>query len=109
MPNEQTHPANETIPSEKINEEVSNDLNAKQTAPEESGSASGETKPEQVTDFAQVYDMIKERDNTIDTLKKEISDLKKTNTNLMLKVNAASTGEPVKNPYEKFIDSMVSR
>lgn len=108
MPNEQTHPANETIPSEEINEEVSNDLNAKQTTPEESRSASGQAEPEQVTDFAQVYDMIKERDNTIDTLRKEISDLKKTNTNLMLKVNA-SAGEPVKNPYEKFIDSMVSR
>lgn len=107
--NEQTHTTNETLLSKETNEEVSNDINAKQTTPEESGSASGETKPEQVTDFAQVYDMIKERDNTIDTLKKEISDLKKTNTNLMLKVNAASTGEPAKNPYEKFIDSMVSR
>lgn len=108
MPNEQTHSANETIPSEEINQEVRNDVNAEQTTPEESRSASGQAESEQVTDFAQVYDMIRERDNTIDTLRKEISDLKKTNTNLMLKVNA-STGEPVKNPYEKFIDSMVSR
>lgn len=106
---EQTHTTNETVLSEEADKKVGNDINAKQTTPEESGSASGETKPEQITDFAQIYDMIKERDNTIDTLKKEISDLKKTNTNLMFKVNAASTGDPTKNPYEKFIDSMVSR
>ena len=36
--------------------------------------------------------------------------LKKTNTNLLLKVNAsASAGEHLKNPYESFVDEMVNR
>ena len=109
MSNEQTHSTNETLSSEEANKEVSNDLNAKQTTPEESGSASGETKPEQI-DFSQMYDMLKERDATIDTLKKEVADLKKSNTNLLLKVNAsASAGAQLKTPYENFIDSMVKR
>lgn len=109
MGNEQTHSTNETLPSEEINKEVSNDVNAKQAASEEGGSASGETKSEQV-DFSQMYDMLKERDKTIDTMKKEIADLKKTNTNLLLKVNAsASSDVKLKTPYEKFIDSMVER
>lgn len=109
MGNEQTHPTNETLPGEEINKEVGNDVNAKQVTPEESGSASGETKSEQV-DFSQMYDMLKERDTTIDTLKKEVADLKKSNTNLLLKVNAsASAGAQLKTPYENFIDSMVKR
>lgn len=108
--NEQTHTTNETIPGEETNKEVSTNLNAEQNAPKESGSASGETKSEQVDNFSQMYDMLKERDNTIDSLKKEVVELKKTNTNLLLKVNASATPDAqIKNPYEKFIDSMVAR
>lgn len=108
--NEQTHTTNETVSSEETNQEVSTNLNAEQNAPEKGGSASGETKPEQVDNFSQMYDMLKERDTTIDSLKKEIADLKKTNTTLLLKVNASATPDAqLKTPYEKFIDSMVER
>ena len=89
--------------------EINENGNAEQTKSEESGSASGQTKSEQV-DFAQMYDMLTERDNTIKELKATVAELKKSNTNLMLKVNAsASAGDPIKNPYEKFVDSMVDR
>lgn len=109
MPNEQTHPTQETISNEETIKEVSKDVNAEQTKPEENGSAPGQTKPEQV-DFSQMYDMLTERDNTIKSLKSEISELKKTNTNLLLKVNATPSGDSVnKNPYESFVDLMEKR
>ena len=107
--NEQTNPAQETIPNKETVEEVNKNTNAEQTQPEESGSTLGKEKPEQV-DFAQMYDMLTERDNTIKELKSEIADLKKSNTTLLLKVNASGSGDAVlKSPYESFIDSMITR
>ena len=107
--NEQTNPAQETILNKETIEEVNQNTNAEQVKPEESGSALGKEKPEQV-DFAQMYDMLTERDNTIKELKSEIADLKKSNTNLLLKVNASGSGDaPLKTPYESFIDSMITR
>ena len=107
--NEQTNPAEETILNKETQQEVSKNSNAEQTPPEESGSPSGAQKSEQV-DFAQMYDMLTERDNTIKQLKSEVAELKKTNTNLLLKVNASPSGDsPLKTPYEGFVDSMVNR
>lgn len=107
--NEQTHTTEETILNENENKEISTDSNAKQTGTEESGSAPGQTLDGQV-DFAQMYDMLTERDKTITELKSEVAELKKTNTNLLLKVNAsASVGDKIKTPYESFIDAMVKR
>lgn len=104
------HTTKETIPSEENVEEVNPDANAEQTTPEESGSTSGQEKPEQVDNFAQMYDMLTERDKTIKDLTAEVASLKKENTNLLLKVNAsAPAGDKIKNPYERFIDSMVER
>lgn len=107
--NEQTNPAQETILNKETIEEVNQNTNAEQVKPEESGSTLGKEKPEQV-DFAQMYDMLTERDNTIKELKSEIADLKKSNTNLLLKVNASGSGDAsLKTPYESFIDSMITR
>ena len=104
------HTTKETVSSEETIEEVNSDTNAEQTTPEESGSTSGTEKPEQVDNFAQMYDMLTERDKAIKDLTAEVANLKKENTNLLLKVNAsAPAGDKIKNPYEKFIDSMVER
>jgi hypothetical protein len=105
--NEQTNTTKEIIRNEETIEEINENSNAEQTKLEESGSASGETKPEQV-DFSQIHDMLTQRDNEIKDLKGLISELKKTNTELLLKVNASSSGA-VKNPYEAFVDSMAMR
>lgn len=100
----------ETFPNEETNEEINTDSNAEQTTPEESGSAPGQEKSEQVDNFEQMYNMLTERDKAIKDLKTEVANLKKENTNLLLKVNAsAPAGDKIKNPYEKFIDSMVER
>lgn len=107
--NEQTHTTEETFSNKAEEQEVNKNSNAEQTKSEESGSASGQEKSEQV-DFAQMYDMLTERDNTIKSLKDEVAKLKKSNTELTLKVNAsASPGDQIKTPYESFIDSMVKR
>ena len=107
--NEQTHTTEENVSGETLNEEINQDGNAKQTITEENGTTPGTQKSEQV-DFAQMYDMLTERDNTIKDLKGEIAELKKSNTELLLKVNSAKSPDgSFKNPYESFIDTMVSR
>ena len=107
--NEQTHTTEETVSNETQEQEVVTNGNAEQTGTEEGGNTSGETINGQV-DFAQMYDMLTERDEAIKNLKTEISNLKKSNTELLLKVNAsASSADKIKTPYESFIDSMVSR
>lgn len=107
---EQTHTAEETLPNEETQQEIDPNTNAEQTEPKENRSASGQEINGQVDNFSQMYDMLKERDETIKKLTSEVAGLKKENTNLVLKVNAsASAGSTVKNPYENFIDSMVNR
>lgn len=107
--NEQTHTTEETVSNETKEQEINTNPNAEQTKSEEGGSTSGKEVDGKV-DFAQMYDMLTERDKTIKELKETVAELKKTNTNLMLKVNAsAPAGDQIKNPYEKFIDSMVDR
>lgn len=106
--NEQTNTTQEALRNEEVIEEINENSNAEQTEPEESGSASGKTKSEQV-DFAQMYDMLTERDKEITDLKEAISTLKKTNTELLLKVNASASSNAVKDPYEAFVDSMANR
>lgn len=107
--NEQTNTTQETISNQENVNEVNQNSNAEQTKGEEGGSTSGKAQSEQV-DFAQMYDMLTERDKTIKDLQTEVAELKKTNTNLLLKVNAnAGSGNAIKNPYESFIDAMVKR
>lgn len=106
---EQTHTTEETVSNETNVQEINQNLNAEQTQSEENGTASGQAQSGQV-DFAQMYDMLTERDATIKKLNNEISELKKSNTQLLLKVNSSgSTDGSLKTPYESFIDSMVSR
>ena len=106
--NEQTNTTKETLRNEEVIEEINENSNAEQTKPEESGSASGQAKSEQI-DFGQMYDMLTERDKEITNLKEVVATLKKTNTELLLKVNASASSDAVKDPYEAFVDSMANR
>ena len=108
--NEQTHTTQETVSDKETQQEVNTNVSTEQATSETSGSTSGTEKPEQVDNFAQMYDMLTERDKTIKDLTSEVAELKRTNTSLLLKVNAsASAGGNLKNPYESFVDSMVKR
>lgn len=106
--NEQTNTTKETLSNKEVIEEINENSNAEQTKPEESGNTSGKAKSEQV-DFSQMYDMLTERDTKIADLTSVVNELKKTNTELLLKVNASSLQGVVKDPYEAFIDSMANR
>lgn len=107
--NEQTNPTEEAILNKENEQEISKGTNAEQTTSKESGNTFGQKKSEQI-DFSQMYDMLTERDETIKKLAVEVGELKKTNTNLLLKVNASASADDImKNPYEKFVDSMVER
>lgn len=105
---EQTNTTKETLHNEEIIEKINENSNAEQTKSEESGSTSGQAKSEQV-DFSQMYDMLTERDTKIADLTSLVNELKKTNTELLLKVNASSLQDAVKDPYKAFVDSMVNR
>lgn len=105
---EQTNTANETISNKEVIEKNNEGSDAEQTKSKESGSTSGQTKSEQV-DFSQMYDMLTERDTKIADLTSLVNELKKTNTELLLKVNASSLQGAVKDPYEAFVDSMANR
>lgn len=106
--NEQTNTAKEALRNEEVIEEVNENSNAEQTKSEEGGNTSGQTKSEQI-DFGQMYDMLTERDKEITDLKEVVATLKKTNTELLLKVNASAQSGAVKSPYEAFVDSMANR
>lgn len=105
--NEQTLSAEASASGQEANQEISADSTAEPSISEASGSTSGQTLNGQI-DLAQMYDMLTERDKQIKDLTSEVATLKKTNTELLLKVNSTST-TPVKSPYESFIDSMVQR
>ena len=105
---EQTHSTNKDVSPEETNKEIGKDTGTESTTPEESGSASGKAESEHL-DFSQMYDMLTERDKTIESLIKEVAELKKSNTQLLLRVNASSAEGAVKTPYESFIDEMVKR
>lgn len=108
--NEQTNTATQTISNEETQQEVNQNTNTEQTTSETSGSTSGQEESKQVDNFAQMYDMLKERDETIKKLTSEVGALKKQNTEMILKVNASgSSGDTTKTPYEKFVDTMVKR
>lgn len=107
--NEQTHTTQETLSNETHEQEINSNANAEQTKPETNRTASGQAINGQV-DFEQMYNMLTERDKTIEELTSEVAELKKTNTSLLLKVNAsASAGGDLKNPYESFVDLMAKR
>ena len=108
--NEQTNTTTQTFSNETTQQEVNQNTNAEQTTPEASGSTPGQEESKQVDNFAQMYDMLKERDETIKKQTAEIATLKKQNTEMILKVNASgSSGDTTKSPYEKFVDTMVKR
>ena len=91
------HTTKKAISSEETIEEVDPNINAEQTTPEESGNTPGQEVNGQVnndTNFAQMYDMLTERDATIKELNSQIASLKKENTNLLLKVNASASAIP---------------
>ena len=70
------------------------------------GSTNGQTNTEQI-DLAKISDMLKEKDDKVDALSKQVEELKKTNTELLLKVNAGAT-KPPEDPFKVLYDEVVN-
>ena len=70
------------------------------------GNQAGQANTEQI-DLAKISDMLKEKDEKVDALTKQVEDLKKTNTELLLKVNAGATKAP-EDPFKVLYDEVVN-
>ena len=70
------------------------------------GNASGQANTEQI-DLAQIHDMLKEKDSKVDELTKQVEDLKKANTELLLKVNSGAS-KPPEDPFKVLYDEVVN-
>lgn len=70
------------------------------------GNSSGQTNTEQI-DLAQIHDMLKEKDSKVDALTKQVEDLKKANTELLLKVNSGASKAP-EDPFKVLYDEVVN-
>lgn len=107
MPDEDNKEAKEFAGSKETDSKGSPNGDAKQSASTESGSTPGETKSEQV-DLAQIHDMLKEKDTELNELRSQIADLKKVNTELILKVNSGSS-KVNEDPFKVLYDEVVDR
>lgn len=70
------------------------------------GNTSGQTNAEQI-DLAQIHDMLKEKDTKVDALTKQVEELKKANTELLLKVNSGAS-KPPEDPFKVLYDEVVN-
>lgn len=70
------------------------------------GNTSGQKNTEQI-DLAQIHDMLKEKDTKVDALTKQVEELKKANTELLLKVNSGAAKAP-EDPFKVLYDEVVN-
>ena len=70
------------------------------------GNTSGQANTEQI-DLAQIHDMLKEKDTKVDALTKQVEELKKANTELLLKVNSGAAKAP-EDPFKVLYDEVVN-
>ena len=71
------------------------------------GSSNGQENAEQIN-LASIHDMLKEKDTKIDTLTSEIEALKKSNTELLLKVNSGANSKPPEDPFKVLYDEVAN-
>ena len=92
--------------SKETQQEGSTNSNTEQVTLAGNGNSSGQTNTEQV-DLAQIHDMLKEKDSKVDALTKQVEELKKANTELLLKVNAGAS-KPPEDPFKVLYDEVVN-
>lgn len=71
------------------------------------GSTNGKENTEQIN-LASIHDMLKEKDTKIDALTSEIEALKKSNTELLLKVNSGANSKPPEDPFKVLHDEVAN-
>lgn len=71
------------------------------------GSSNGQENTEQIN-LASIHDMLKEKDTKIDALTSEVEALKKSNTELLLKVNSGANSKPPEDPFKVLYDEVAN-
>lgn len=92
--------------SQKTEQEGTQNQNAEHGSSTGNGNQTGQTNTEQV-DLAKIHDMLKEKDAKVDALSKQVEELKKANTELLLKVNTGA-GKPPEDPFKVLYDEVVN-
>lgn len=105
MPNEDNKKTEESAGNKEANSQGSQNSNAEQSTPTESGSKAGQAQSEQI-DLTQIHDMLVSKDKELNDLRAQIADLKKANTELILKVNTGSDKAP-EDPFKVLYDEVI--
>lgn len=96
----------ESAGSQSTEQKGTENQNAEHGSSTGNGNQAGQANTEQI-DLAKISDMLKEKDTKVDELTKQVEELKKTNTELLLKVNAGAT-KPPEDPFKVLYDEVVN-
>lgn len=96
----------ESTGSQNTEQKSTQNQNAEYGTSAGNGNQTGQTNSEQI-DLAKISDMLKEKDDKVDALSKQVEELKKTNTELLLKVNAGAA-KPPEDPFKVLYDEVVN-
>lgn len=96
----------ESTGSQETQQKSSTSQHTEQVALAGNGNQTGQANTEQI-DLAKISDMLKEKDDKVEALSKQVEDLKKTNTELLLKVNAGAS-KPPEDPFKVLYDEVVN-
>lgn len=96
----------ESTGSQGTQQESTQDQDTEHGTSTGNGNQAGQANTEQI-DLAKISDMLKEKDDKVDALSKQVEDLKKANTELLLKVNTGA-GKPPEDPFKVLYDEVVN-
>lgn len=107
MPDAENKQATEESTGNKETEQKgTQNQNAEHGSSTGNGNQTGQTNTEQI-DLAKISDMLKEKDDKVDALSKQVEELKKANTELLLKVNTGAS-KPPEDPFKVLYDEVVN-
>lgn len=96
----------ESTGSKETQQESSANQHTEQVALAGNGNQTGQTNTKQI-DLAKISDMLKEKDSKVDALTQQVEELKKANTELLLKVNTGAS-KPPEDPFKVLYDEVVN-
>lgn len=96
----------ESTGSEGTQQEGTQNQNTEHGTSTGNGNQAGQANAEQI-DLAKISDMLKEKDDKVDALSKQVEELKKANTELLLKVNTGAA-KPPEDPFKVLYDEVVN-
>lgn len=96
----------ESTGNKEAEQKSTQNQNAEHGSSTGNGNQAGQANTEQI-DLAKISDMLKEKDDKVDALSKQVEELKKANTELLLKVNTGAS-KPPEDPFKVLYDEVVN-